>query len=232
MRHVGGRGHAFPGRDRLTLSLAAQGKLLRLIQERKFRPLGTDHYQEADVRIIAASNRNLAKLVDEKAFRGDLYFRLNVLRVHLPALRDRCGDVALLARHFVESLSGCGSTQRKFLSPAAVRKLENYHWPGNVRELYNTVQRAVLTREGCEISSADIEVFPDDYGSADESKDFRSAKNAAIERFERNFVSQILEKHAGNVSRAAREAGKDRRAFGRLVKKYDLKSLNNCLKRS
>jgi DNA-binding NtrC family response regulator len=89
------------------------------------------------------------------------------------------------------------------------------------------VQRAVLTRAGCEISSADIEVLTDDYGSAEESKDFRSAKNAAIERFERGFVRQLLEKHSGNVSRAAREAGKDRRAFGRLVKKYDLKRLDN-----
>jgi DNA-binding NtrC family response regulator len=108
-----------------SLSLAAQGKLLRLIQERKFRPLGADQYREADVRIIAASNRDLAKLVDEKVFRCDLYFRLNVLRVHLPALRERPGDVALLARHFVESLSGSGGAQRKFLSPAALHKLES-----------------------------------------------------------------------------------------------------------
>jgi transcriptional regulator with GAF, ATPase, and Fis domain len=196
---------------------------LRLIQERKFRPLGADQFREADVRIIAASNRDLAKLVSEQRFRSDLYFRLDVLRVHLPPLRERPGDVALLARHFVETMWPEGGAQKKFLSPASLRKLEHYHWPGNIRELYNTVQRAVLTTPGREISSADIEVFERSGGVSEELRSFHSAKTAAIERFERDFVQQLLEKHMGNVSRAAREAGKDRRAFGRLAKKYLLK---------
>jgi transcriptional regulator with GAF, ATPase, and Fis domain len=146
-----------------------------------------------------------------------------VLRVHLPPLRERPGDVILLARHFVEGLSQTTGAGRKFLSPAALRRLEQYYWPGNVRELYNTVHRAVLTTPGSEIASSEIEIFHGADGTSAPAETFHFAKTVAIERFERDFVQRLLERHAGNVSRAAREAGKDRRAFGRLAKKYGLK---------
>ena len=205
------------------LSQAAQGKLLRLLQEKKFRPLGAEQFRDADVRVIAASNRDIAKLVEANAFRQDLFFRLDVLRIRLPALRERPEDIALLARHFVEVSCEANGVKRKVLTPAAVRKLESHNWPGNIRELYNTMQRAVLMTSGAEIASTHIEMRPDAVEQREDCESFQSAKSAAIERFERGFVQKLLERHGGNVSRAAREAQKDRRAFGRLAKKYGLR---------
>jgi DNA-binding NtrC family response regulator len=206
------------------LSLAGQGKLLRLLQEGKYRPLGAEQFRDADVRIIAASNREIAKLVDEKLFRRDLFFRLDVLRMHLPPLRERPCDISLLARHFSDSFCEANGMRKKVLSPASLRKLERHHWPGNVRELYNTIQRAVLTAHGPEITSSQIEIEQGRGGGFEEVGTFQSAKNAAIQRFEREFVQQLLDRHRGNITHAAREAQKDRRAFGRLAKKYGLKS--------
>ena len=206
------------------LSALGQGKLLRLIQEKKYRPLGAEQFRDADVRIIAASNRDISKLVETKLFRQDLFFRLDVLRVHLPPLRERMGDAVLLAKHFVDGLCEEEGLPKKTLSPASLRKLENYHWPGNVRELYNTMQRAVLTTNGNEIVSSQIDIRQELPSTNEEEGTFQSAKSAAIERFEREFVGRLLKQHGGNVTRAAREAGKDRRAFGRLAKKYGLQN--------
>lgn len=206
------------------LSLASQAKLLRLIQEGKYRPLGAEEFRETDVRIVAASNCEIAKLVEKKQFRQDLYFRLDVLRVHLPPLRERRGDISLLAQHFAESLCEANGIRKKILSPASMRKLENHHWPGNVRELYNTIQRAVLTAQGSEIACLQIDLRQGQSGAVEEMGTFQSAKSAAIQRFEREFVQQLLERHCGNITRAALEAQKDRRAFGRLAKKYGLKT--------
>src|SRR5258706_7531409 len=205
------------------LSWATQGKLLRLLQENRFRPLGSERFQDANVRVIAASNRDMPRLVEAKAFRQDLFFRLDVLRIHLPALRERLEDIALLARHFVQASCETNGVKRKVLTPAAARILESYSWPGNIRELHNTMQRAVLMSPGAEIAAAHIEIRPDAVEQRDGSGSFQSAKRAAIERFECGFVQMLLERHGGNVSQAAREAHKDRRAFGRLVKKYRLK---------
>jgi DNA-binding NtrC family response regulator len=206
------------------LSMAAQGKLLRLIQENKYRPLGGDHFRDADIRVVAASNRDLPKLVETQRFRADLFFRLDVLRVHLPSLRERPGDIPLLARHFANALCEADGHQKKFLSPASLRKLECHHWPGNIRELQNTIQRAVLTAQTSEITLSQIELRHSGQEECPGPDSFHSAKAAAIEQFQRQFVQRLLERHAGNVTRAAREARQDRRAFGRLVKKYGLKT--------
>lgn len=213
------------------LSLACQGKLLRLLQEGNYRPLGAEKFRDADVRIVAASNREIAKLVEEKQFRQDLFFRLDVLRIHLPPLRERPGDISLLARHFVESLCEANELRKKVLSPASFRKLEFHHWPGNIRELYNTIQRAVLTAQGSEITASHIEIREERSDSVEQQETFQSAKSAAIQRFEREFVQQLLERHQGNITHAAREAQKDRRAFGRLAKKYGLKPVQGALGR-
>ncbi len=208
-----------------SLSLPAQSKVLRLLQERVYRPLGSEVFKQAEVRVIAATNRNLEELVEQKVFRSDLYFRINVLRIHMPALRERRSDIAILSRHFIDEICKANEMPRKFLSPAAVSKLEQYPWPGNVRELYNTMQRAVLSSPGMQIAAS---VFP--LGSPGDGREtdicetgckgFRSAKLHAIQRFEREYVKQLMEKHKGNVTQAAREACKDRRAFGRLAQKY------------
>jgi two-component system response regulator GlrR len=213
-----------------SLSLATQGKLLRLLQEQTFRPLGSEMFCRADLHIVAATNRDLSALVREGRFRADLFFRLDVLRVHLPSLRERPRDISTLARYFIAETCAKSGLPRKLLSPASIRKLEAYSWPGNIRELYNTILSAALCSTGTEIVPAAInfrgisaagdvgEFEPCQEGPATEN--FRSAKLHAIERFEKEYVRRLLEKHSGNITRAAAQAGKDRRAFGRLVKKY------------
>jgi DNA-binding NtrC family response regulator len=208
-----------------SLSLPAQSKVLRLLQEHTYRPLGSEVFKQADVRIITATNRNLQELVDQKLFRPDLFFRINVLRVRLPSLLERRSDIPVLCRHFIDEICRCSSIPRKVLSQAAAHKLGQYHWPGNIRELYNTLQRAVLCSPGAQIPASAVDL----HSSADAGESavrqavgetFSSAKLRAIQSFERDYVKQMMEKHEGNVTQAAREAGKDRRAFGRLAKKY------------
>lgn len=210
-----------------SLSMAAQGKVLRLLQEHTYRPLGSEVFKQADVRIIAAANRNLKQLVEQKNFRSDLFFRINVLQIQLPTLRERPSDIALLSRHFIEEICKAAAIPRKVFSQAAARKLDQYEWPGNVRELYNTIQRAVLCSPGTQIAASMIELN----SSADvrqagahrpPGETFRSAKLYAIQSFEREYVKLMMDKHEGNITQAAREAGKDRRAFGRLAKKYGI----------
>jgi DNA-binding NtrC family response regulator len=214
-----------------SLSPLTQGKLLRLLQEQTFRPLGSDQFCQANVRVIAASNRDLAFLVKEGRFRSDLFFRLDVLRVHLPPLRERPTDIAMLARHFAVDICAKNGLPRKVFVPSAIRKLESHIWPGNVRELYNAIHRAILASSGteilpmhCDLARRDVAASGDqpDFASAPEG-DFRSSKLRAIEQFERTYVERLLERFAGNVTRASGAAGKDRRAFGRLVKKYGLR---------
>ena len=208
-----------------SLSLSAQSKLLRLLQERVYRPLGSEVFKQAEVRVIAATNRNLEELVELKVFRSDLYFRINVLRIRMPALRERRTDIALLCRHFIDEICKANDLPRKVLSPASASKLEKYTWPGNIRELYNTMQRAVLCSPGTQIAAS--AVLPDSTGNSGQPGicetaclGFRNAKLRAIQRFEREYVKELMDKHKGNITQAAREACKDRRSFGRLAQKY------------
>ena len=214
------------------LSAANQAKLLRLLQEGTYRALGADRVTQTNIRIIAATNRPVEDAVLQRQFRSDLYFRLNVLRLQLPPLRERRSDIALLARHFLENELVVGG-DRKCFSAAALRKLESHSWPGNVRELLNVVRRAsigapgrqILTEHiilpGGSLSSASVaSMFPEALFEAG----FRLAKERAIENFERAYVEGLLQRHAGNVTRAAREARKERRSFGRLIKKYSIGS--------
>jgi DNA-binding NtrC family response regulator len=204
------------------LSLAAQAKLLRVLEDGAYRALGADRFTRANVRLIAATNRELESCIREKQFRSDLYFRLNVLQLRLPPLRERRGDIRLLARHFLESCCAATGAGRKSFSPATLRMLEIYNWPGNVRELYNAVQRAVVFCPGTLILPNHISLPVPPSASSDAVWSFRHARRQAIESFERHYVREMLHKHRGNVTRAALEAGKDRRAFGRLVKKYSV----------
>ncbi len=204
------------------LSLGAQAKLLRFLDERVYRALGAERFSRANVRVIAATNVRLESCIAQKRFRSDLYFRLNVLRLELPPLRERRGDIALLACDFVEQLCRSGGLRPKSLSPAALRVLEQYDWPGNVRELRNVVERAVVLSEGSKILPVYLPLANSD--STDETiiPGFRKAREVAIETFEKRYVEQMLRRHGGNVTRAAREAGNDRRDFGRMVKKYGI----------
>ena len=210
-----------------SLSLGAQSKLLRFLQERTYRPLGSDRFVKADVNVIAATNRDIEQSVRERVFRSDLYFRLNVLRVDLPPLSKRPVDISLLARHFLRT--HCHHLGAKLFTPAALRKLEAYDWPGNVRELLNVVQRAAVLSAGAHILPSAISFFAGSSNTEEfaELKDlspanFSKGRSRAIEAFEKRYVEELLQKHRGNVTHAALEAGKDRRAFGRLKKKYSI----------
>jgi DNA-binding NtrC family response regulator len=206
------------------LSPANQAKLLRFLQEGTYRALGAERFTRSNACVIAASNRSIEDRVQQGQFRDDLYFRLNVLRLHLPPLRERREDISLLAQHFLDH--ECTSERaRKVFSAAAMRKLTNYFWPGNVRELFNSVQRAAVCSNGQTITPQDIilanEAAPTETVLAI-AEGFQRARRQAIEQFERGYVEHLLTRHAGNVTQAAREAGKERRSFGKLVKKYNL----------
>jgi DNA-binding NtrC family response regulator len=203
-----------------SLSLSSQAKLLRLLQERTYRPLGSDKFLRANVKVIAATNQNLEMLVRDQKFRADLYFRLDVLRVHMVPLRERRSDIPLLARHFANSL-GAQEGKRIALAPSALQKLMALDWPGNVRQLHNVIARAVAACDGHQILPAHIPLQSESAG-AEPAQTFRQAKACAIEAFEREYIGQLLSKCQGNITRAALLAGKERRAFGRLVKRHQL----------
>jgi len=207
------------------LSLVSQSKLLRFLQDKTYRALGADRFHRADVRIIAATNRVIEESVQRREFRGDLYFRMNVLRLQLPPLRERHGDISLLAQYFLNHECTAARSERKLFSTAATRKLERYVWPGNVRELCNTVQRAFVFCRGHHILPEHISLnndMPKEMNAALAGNNFQSAKQQAIEKFERTYIEQLLARHQGNITRAAHEAGKERRALGKLVKKYGI----------
>jgi DNA-binding NtrC family response regulator len=205
-----------------SLSLSAQAKLLRFLQERTYRPLGSDKFAHADVNVLAATNRDLEGLVRHKQFRVDLFFRLNVLRLHTMPLRERPNDIPILARHFLDTLCAEEGIPRKSFAPTTLMALQRSEWPGNVRELYNVVQRAFVFARGSQVLPTHI--APDETVTANESctedGGFRVARARAIEEFERYYVIEILRAHNGNITQAARSAHQDRRAFGRLVKRH------------
>jgi DNA-binding NtrC family response regulator len=204
------------------LSLAAQGKLLRFLQERTFRPLGADRFLSANLNVISATNRDLEAVVREQRFRADLFYRLNVLRLHLPALRERRTDIGILAAHFLKEACAATKSGPRSLSPAAIQALLQHDWPGNVRELANVVHRAVVAAEGHLVLPCHIALTQDAQRGAHSYVGFQHARAAAVAAFERHYVEDLLRKHGGNVTRAAQDARKERRAFGRLIKKYGI----------
>jgi DNA-binding NtrC family response regulator len=198
---------------------------LRFLQERTYRPLGADKFMCAKVNVLAATNRDLEQMVSEHRFRSDLFFRLNVLRLHMIPLRERRGDIPLLARHFLAELCAEEGQPLKSLTAPALHELMRAEWPGNVRELYNVMQRAVVFAQGSQIQPADI-ASPDATRTPDENSPaaagFRQARARAIEAFERSYVIDALRRNKGNITQSARYAHQDRRAFGRLVKRYGI----------
>ena len=204
-----------------SLSIAAQSKLLRLLQEHTYRPVGSERFVTTRASIMAACNQELERLVQEGKFRSDLFFRLDVLRLRLPPLRERRSDVAVLARHFLETLAVEHGTPRKNIAPALLQMLTAYDWPGNVRELYNVLQRAVVFCPGTKIQLADMTDLPAAPKALDGN--FREERARAVTAFERSYIEEMLRRAAGNVTQAARLAGKDRRVFGRLMKRLNIR---------
>src|SRR5690606_5099810 len=201
------------------LPLLAQGKLLRFLQQQEYRPVGSNTVCRSNVRVVASSNRDLRALASRNAFRQDLYFRLNVLPVSLPPLRERREDIAALAVHFIELFGrspGPDTPQRprRRLSPEAMLKLVDHDWPGNVRELRHVIERSLLLSDRHEISAGDIDI---DGGAGMEGADgpegasiaaesFRAAKKRFVDRFERRYIETLLSIHNGNITHAARAA--------------------------
>ncbi|HEY6805652.1 MAG TPA: sigma 54-interacting transcriptional regulator [Pyrinomonadaceae bacterium] len=205
-----------------TLSSAAQIKLLRFLQSGEYRPLGSARSSLADVRIIAATNTDLARRVEQKGFREDLHYRLNILSLTIPALRDRATDIVELANHFVVVYAREHGRLAPQISEAALTKLVNHSWPGNVRELEGVIQRAIVLRDADVLTPSDLDLPECDVANYSPSDLFRLGKSRAIVQFERNFIARLLAAHGGNISRAAKAAGKDRRSFQRLISKYAL----------
>ena len=201
------------------LSLSVQAKLLRLLQEREYRALGSSDTKKADVRVISATNRDLKQLVLSGEFREDLYYRLNVAQLRLPALRQRQEDVGLLARHFVAKWSTKFQLPLRQFSPGALQKLLIYQWPGNVRELENVIEAAVALCDGPVIGAKDLVLASEPSPSG---TSFREAKARIVTEFEREYVSRLLSACRGNVSEAARVAGKNRRAFWELIRRHNV----------
>jgi two-component system response regulator GlrR len=199
------------------LSTSVQAKLLRLFQELEYRPVGSSTTKKADVRVIAATNRVLRPLVHSGEFREDLYYRLNVAQLRLPALRERQGDIVLLARHFVTKYSARFRLPLRQFSYGALQKLLLHLWPGNIRELENVVEAAVALSNGPLIRANDLALATEQLQTP---SSFREAKARIIKEFEREYVVRLLRACGGNISEAARAAGKNRRAFWELVRKH------------
>jgi two-component system response regulator GlrR len=212
---------------------ATQSKLLRVLQERQFYPVGSEVPLEVDVRVIVATNKDLEDQVRKGLFRDDLFYRIHVIPVYLPSLRERKDDIVPLVEHFLKKYSQHMKKEVKGLTPEALRKLMLHDWPGNVRELENTIEYAVAMTQSDMVTedyilqgkSAAVERAPSfSQDSAEESSaGLRSLKDAR-DAFERDYLIQVLSMTEGNVSQAAKLAGKYRADFYDLLKKHDLKA--------
>lgn len=204
------------------LSFAAQIKLLRFLQDREYRPLGSSKSLRANVRILASTNRDLKGLVDKKQFREDLYYRINSLLLFLPSLRDRLDDIPLLAKHFLTLATRQVEGKTIQLSSGAQRKLLAHAWPGNVRELETVIQRAITFNTSPTIQAEDIDLPSQEQPEVLTELALGNAKSLFVGQFERSYLTNILATYQGNVSQAAKAAGKERRSFQRLLKKHGL----------
>ncbi len=216
------------------MSLELQAKLLRVIQERKIRRVGGDAEIPIDVRWVSATNRDPEEAVREGLLRQDLYFRLNVVPVRVPALRQRRDDIPLLVQHFLKRFGeNYGRTDLR-LSPEAMQALRAYDWPGNVRELQNIIERIVSLSAGAgmvPLEELPEEVLDSEFGlgvgsrpvySAD--RPFHEAKAEAISAFEKDYLRNLLSQNRGNISQAARQAGIDRKTIHRMLVKYEMEA--------
>jgi len=213
------------------MSLKTQAKVLRILQEHKFERVGGSKTIEVDVRVIAATNKDLEEEIREGNFREDLYYRLNVIPFHVPSLRERVDDISSLANHFLEFFSRKESRETKRLSAEAMELMMNYHWPGNVRELKNTIERLVImTRDNL----IDSQHLPPNIASCRNPSqtrqtapgmvptgDFASFKEAK-EEFEKEFLIQKLEENDWNISRTAEAIEIERSNLHRKIKSYGI----------
>ncbi len=217
--------------------LASQAKLLRFVQDKEYRPLGSTQTVRANVRIICATNRDLARMVSEDRFREDLYYRLNVVPVQLPPLRERRGDIAILAEHFLERYAREFELPVRGFTPAALAKLTQHDWPGNVRELENTIQHAVALATRSLLSASDLPFATSEFLPPSEPADavepspspedgplepFAEAKQALVDRFEIQYATRLLALTEGNITRAAELSGLGRKTLFLMLKRHGI----------
>jgi len=202
------------------LALPLQAKLLRVLQEHEIRPLGATKTQRVDVRVVAATNRNLESMLADGSFREDLYYRLNVIQLDLPPLRARPEDILPLADHFLTQFGASASPSRRFkLAPDAQQLLLAYSWPGNVRELNNVLERGVALCQGDTIATDDLpnhvrEKKPADFLAA------AVARRMSLAELEREYIERVLDDEGGNKTRAAQRLGLDRKTLYRKLEEY------------
>lgn len=210
------------------LSATAQICLLRFLQDFTYRPLGSTQLKKANIRVISASNQSLKQLVEQGSFREDLYYRLNIMPLQIPALKDRIDDLTLLANHFIRQFCELYQQEKKVIHPAMLSWMQSHNWPGNIRELENVLHRAFLLSDNNIIYDPSLIDFSHDQNltyrlAYPQGLTFKDAKDRVIKEFEINYLTHLINESSGNVSQAAKKAGKERRALGKLLKKYKLK---------
>jgi DNA-binding NtrC family response regulator len=206
------------------MPLALQSKLLRAIEEKRVTPIGTDRVVEVDVRFIATTNKDLQAEVEHGTFRRDLFYRLSVMPVRVPPLRERASDIPLLAAHFLDASARRSKKVVRAIDPAAMQALCRYAWPGNVRELENVIERAVIVAKRDTIT--DVDRFLTGEGErprVDLSLPFRDAKARVVEEFERAYVTGVLEREGGKLTAAAKHADMDPKNFHEKLTRYGLR---------
>ena len=196
-----------------------QVKLLRVLQERELTRVGGEKVIPVDVRVIAATNKDLDDLKDEGAFREDLYYRLNVVRLEIPPLRERREDIPLLARHFLDMFAAKNNKEIKGLTPGAMDRLIRYDWPGNVRELMNAVERGVVLARTEYLDDQDFAMIQTAAQQPAEKVSYVD-HNMPLEAVEKAAILHMLDAVAGNKSEAARRLGITRKTLHKKLKKY------------
>jgi DNA-binding NtrC family response regulator len=210
------------------LPLPLQAKLLRVLEARQLRRLGGRHLISVNVRLIAATNRDLTKAMEAGTFREDLFYRLNVIPVHVPPLRERRGDIPLLAMHFLGTGTPVSAVQPQEFSAEAMELLESHSWPGNVRELKNTVERARALANREVIQPEDLPAEVRQLGSEGADRlpaihSFKAAKQEIVTEFEERSLRELMERTGWNIAQAARTSGVHRKTIERKLKRYNLR---------
>jgi two-component system response regulator GlrR len=212
------------------MPLSLQAKLLRVLQERQFYPVGSERPVEVDVRVVVATQKDLEEAVKQGGFREDLFYRIHVIPIRLPSLRERKEDIPLLVRHFIEKFSRINQKAVQGIAPEALDMLVAREWPGNIRELENVIERGVILTAAEQLQAADL--FPADQPAAfifDIQEDifqapFKDAKERLIADFHTEYIKRVLARVGGNVSLAAKECGLKRPYLHRLMKESDIKA--------
>ena len=210
------------------LNMAMQAKLLRLLQEGEYKPVGGLITKQADIRFVVATNQNLKKLIEAKQFREDLYYRLNVINLRMPPLRDRKEDIPTLAHHFLEKFNLLNNKKIRTIAPEAISALMSESWPGNVRELENCIERGAILCQSDTINISDI--LPQEpvahtspvFDQSIYTLPFKEAKEIIIKSFHNKYINWILQQNKGNISRAAKQAELQRQYLHRLIKEENI----------